>query len=112
MAEYADVSSGQLDLFGVERDGVPTLPAAKSILPEFNSFAAFTVSENSFHQVGSLTIDYAGLADHSQVREVTGALPRVTISGWFHGPPLELPKMDPIKPYITPSLVRCVLVPL
>lgn len=57
---------GALHLFS-SKDGVPT-EAAATIIPKFNTFSFFLVSEKSFHEVAEV------------VRDVQ----RIAISGWFH----------------------------
>ncbi len=58
---------GWLNLFSSE-DGRPT-EAGKMILPKFNTFSFFLVSEKSFHSV----------------EEVVSDTQRIAISGWFRG---------------------------
>lgn len=48
-------------------------------LPLWGNFAFFTVGPNSFHTV----------------REVTSQLPRLAVSGWFHGEELAVPQLVP-----------------
>ena len=57
---------GNLNLFAVEQ-GKPAAIAA-SIIPTFNTFAFFLVSEKSFHEV----------------EEVIRDVQRIAMSGWFH----------------------------
>lgn len=57
---------GALNLFS-SLNGIPTGVKA-TIIPKFNTFSFFLVSEKSFHEVAEV------------VREVQ----RITISGWFH----------------------------
>ena len=57
---------GALNLFASENKQ-PTEIAA-TIIPKFNTFAFFLVSEKSFHEVA----------------EVVRDVPRIAISGWFH----------------------------
>lgn len=57
---------GALNLFS-SKDGIPT-EAAATIIPKFNTFSFFLVSEKSFHEVAEV------------VRDVQ----RLAISGWFH----------------------------
>lgn len=57
---------GALNLFS-SKEGAPT-DAAATILPKFNTFSFFLVSEKSFHEVSEV------------VRDVQ----RIAISGWFH----------------------------
>lgn len=63
---------GALELFNCDDNGDPTYPIADSITPKNNQFVFFKVGERSFHQVGEvISLDF----------------PRITINGWFHGPP-------------------------
>src|SRR3989338_5143948 len=57
---------GALNLFS-SKEGVPAEIAA-SIIPKFNTFSFFLVSEKSFHEV----------------QEVMRDVQRIAISGWFH----------------------------
>ena len=57
---------GALHLFS-SKPGVPT-PAEVTIIPTFNTFAFFLVSNSSFHEV----------------EEVVRDVQRIAISGWFH----------------------------
>ena len=57
---------GALNLFS-SKNGIPT-DAAATIIPKFNTFSFFLVSERSFHEV----------------TEVVRDLQRIAISGWFH----------------------------
>jgi len=57
---------GRLNLLAVDQ-GKPTA-IATSIIPTFNTFACFLVSERSFHEV----------------EEVIRDTQRIAISGWFH----------------------------
>eukprot|EP01083_Nonionella_stella_P241903 844271_1 len=62
---------GALDLFSATPEGHPG-DVAVSLVPKWNSFAFFEVSQKSFHQVAEV------LADKN----------RVSIGGWFHGAPI------------------------
>lgn len=65
---------GALELFNCDGNGDPIYPIADSVSPKNNQFVFFKVGEQSFHQVGEVTsLDY----------------PRITINGWFHGPPMK-----------------------
>ncbi len=57
---------GALHLFS-SKDGIPT-EAAVTIIPKFNTFSFFLVSEKSFHEV----------------TEVVRDVQRIAVSGWFH----------------------------
>lgn len=73
---------GSLDLFATDGDGHPS-HIVRSITPENNAFAFFEVSPVSFHQVSEvLSCDKT----------------RLSINGWFHGPPVPRPKRDPPPP--------------
>lgn len=74
---------GLLDLFDTDSNGQPR-DIVRSILPRFNSFAFFEVSPVSFHQV-------AEVLSEDKVR--------LSVGGWFHGPPISRP-----EPYIEPLL--------
>uniref|UniRef100_A0A0B6ZQG4 Prolyl 4-hydroxylase alpha subunit domain-containing protein n=1 Tax=Arion vulgaris TaxID=1028688 RepID=A0A0B6ZQG4_9EUPU len=66
---------GTLDLFDSDELGQPK-NIVKSIVPKRNSFLFFEVSAASFHQVAEV---------------LTDKMTRLSISGWFHGPPLARP---------------------
>ncbi|KAK3866031.1 hypothetical protein Pcinc_028406 [Petrolisthes cinctipes] len=78
---------GTLDLFDVNEFGQP-LDVVHSIVPQKNSFAFFEVSPISFHQVS----------------EVVSQKKRVSINGWFHGPPIKRPMKDHLSPRIEVSV--------
>lgn len=68
---WTESMGGALELFNCE-DGRPKYPIERKFLPRNNQFVFFKVCSKSFHQVG----------------EVTNVVyPRLTINGWFHGPP-------------------------
>lgn len=71
--EWFEEDGGNLDLFGTV-DGRPD-EVCKSIVPKWNNFVFFEVSQFSFHQVS----------------EVLTSKKRIALSGWFHGPPLKRP---------------------
>lgn len=82
---------GALSLFEVERDGIPKAEPYKSVVPLRNSLFIFLVSVNSFHRVEQLLSDRG----------------RMTIGGWFHGPPLPYPDIIPEpNPYALTSLPK------
>lgn len=66
---------GSLDLFTTDEYKQPK-DVVESLKPEWNSFAFFEVSPVSFHQV-------AEVLSQDKVR--------LSINGWFHGPPIERP---------------------
>eukprot|EP00124_Ichthyophonus_hoferi_P002368 Ihof_evm6s158 gene=Ihof_evmTU6s158 len=77
--DYSKEDGGALDLFNVDGSGSPTT-ISHSLIPAWNSFAFFEVSNLSFHQVA----------------QVVGNKTRLSITGWFHGAPsapLPLPKV-------------------
>lgn len=83
---------GALELFPFDpATGQPTYPIERSFVPQNNQFVFFPVSSVSFHQVA----------------EVTNLVyPRLTINGWFHGPPIVdslPPPFDKIPRSIIPS---------
>lgn len=74
--DWNEQDAGHLDLFNVDPDTAQPCSIAKSLLPKWNTFNFFEVSEKSYHQV----------------REVLSKdKKRVSISGWFHGAPFERP---------------------
>lgn len=62
---------GALELFD-SVNGQPKYPVSRKFSPRNNQFVFFKVCSKSFHQVG-------------EVQNVV--YPRLTINGWFHGPP-------------------------
>ncbi|XP_071444717.1 prolyl 3-hydroxylase OGFOD1 [Hetaerina americana] len=66
---------GTLDLFDIDDYGQPD-KVARSLVPQWNSIVFFEVSHLSFHQVSEVL-----------TRDKT----RLSVSGWFHGPPLRPP---------------------
>lgn len=71
--EKAD--GGSLDLFSTDEHAQPK-DIVKSFTPKWNAFAFFEVSPVSYHQVAEvLSCDKV----------------RLSINGWFHGPPIERP---------------------
>jgi Rps23 Pro-64 3,4-dihydroxylase Tpa1-like proline 4-hydroxylase len=81
--EWKKEDGGRLELFNVDQNGQPD-KIETSLVPEWNSFAFFEVTPYSFHQVSEVLQD-----DRF----------RVSISGWFHGPPIKRP-----PPYIEQPL--------
>jgi len=83
--KWSEKDGGELSLFEPAQVGVPkSLPSVK-IVPKRNSLFIFLVSVNSFHRVEQLLT----------------AKGRMTISGWFHGPPKAYPPVEsPPDPYV------------
>ncbi len=81
--EWKKEDGGCLDLFNVDGDAQPD-QVVKSLVPQWNSFVFFTVTPYSYHQVAEVLQD-----DRF----------RVSISGWFYGPPIERPPT-----YVEPEL--------
>ncbi len=88
--DWSEEDGGHLDLFA--SDAITKLPIQEnsvSLLPRRAAFAFFEVSPQSFHQV----------------REVlTSTKLRVSIGGWFHGPPITRPHQanEPCVPCLPP----------
>lgn len=80
--EWKKEDGGCLELFNVDENGQPD-KIETSLVPEWNSFAFFEVTPYSFHQVSEVLQDERF---------------RVSISGWFHGPPIERPPLYIEKP--------------
>lgn len=79
--DWSEKDGGELSLFDVERTGIPKVQPAKKIVPKRNSLLIFMVSVDSFHRVEQL---YTGKG-------------RLSISGWFRGPPKEYPEIIPAE---------------
>jgi len=77
---------GTLDLFTTDQQGNPGQVALR-LTPSHNSLAFFEVSPVSFHQVS----------------EVTSSRTRLSLGGWFHGPP-GLPRPHRVPPTRAPCL--------
>ncbi|KAG0718355.1 Prolyl 3-hydroxylase OGFOD1 [Chionoecetes opilio] len=78
---------GCLDLFNTDDDGHPK-EVVRSLIPKNNAFAFFEVSPKSFHQVSEVLC-----SDKT----------RISINGWFHGPPIPRPqRKQPAIPPRTP----------
>ncbi|XP_064476633.1 prolyl 3-hydroxylase OGFOD1-like [Ornithodoros turicata] len=77
--EKAD--GGTLDLFDTDSDGQPR-DVVTSLVPRSNTIVFFEVTPVSFHQV-------AEVLSEDKVR--------LSVGGWFHGPPVERP-----EPYVEP----------
>ncbi|XP_005095916.1 prolyl 3-hydroxylase OGFOD1 [Aplysia californica] len=85
---WSSVDGGALDLFDIDEHAQPR-DVVKSIVPKRNNFLFFEVSSKSFHQVAEV------LSEDKT---------RLSISGWFHGPPLARPQpyvdsLPPALPY-------------
>ncbi|RUS77524.1 hypothetical protein EGW08_014708 [Elysia chlorotica] len=83
---WCQADGGTLDLFDATDLGHPK-SIIKSVVPKRNSFLFFEVSALSFHQVAEV------LSEDKT---------RLSISGWFHGPPLSRPEppMDTLPPAV------------
>ncbi|XP_064387306.1 prolyl 3-hydroxylase OGFOD1-like [Halichondria panicea] len=68
--EWSKEDGGSLDLFTVDGKGQPS-SICQSLIPDSNNFIFFDVNAVSFHQVS----------------EVLSTKTRLSVSGWFHGPP-------------------------
>lgn len=79
---WKQIDGGGLDLFTVDENGQPDR-ISKSLIPVRNNFVFFEVTPVSFHQVAEI------LSEDKT---------RLSISGWFHGPPIDRP-----PPYIEPK---------
>ncbi|XP_041359962.1 prolyl 3-hydroxylase OGFOD1-like [Gigantopelta aegis] len=86
---WSSADGGTLDLFDTDENGQPR-NIVKSICPQRNCLALFEVTEKSFHQVAEVLSRYKT---------------RLSITGWYHGPPISRP-----PPFIEPaaSLTPCV----
>ncbi|XP_063169033.1 prolyl 3-hydroxylase OGFOD1 [Candoia aspera] len=82
---------GTLDLFSTD-DHFQPLQIVKSLVPSWNSLIFFEVSPVSFHQVSEV---------------VSKENCRLSVSGWFHGPPVARPARH-VEPRIprTPHIPR------
>lgn len=70
--EWTARMGGALELFAGNADVAPVYPVVRRLPPRNNQLVFFRVGQRSFHQVGEVTsLEY----------------PRLTINGWFHGPP-------------------------
>ena len=68
LSDFEEGEGGSLNLF-TDAGGMPG-KVAKKIIPRFNTFAFFEVSNISFHEV----------------EEVIAEKQRITLGGWFHDP--------------------------
>ncbi|XP_066493351.1 prolyl 3-hydroxylase OGFOD1 [Tiliqua scincoides] len=75
---------GTLDLFSTDDHFQPQL-ITKSLVPSWNSLTFFEVSPVSFHQVAEV---------------ISQGKCRLSVSGWFHGPPIARPPrhVEPLLP--------------
>ena len=80
---------GALELLEVDSNGQAGA-TVKSLLPSWNSFVCFEVSNHSFHQVAEVTSDKL----------------RLSIGGWFHAV-----APTPLPPYLTPLPTEVALSP-
>ncbi|XP_029830714.3 prolyl 3-hydroxylase OGFOD1 [Ixodes scapularis] len=78
---WKESDGGALDLFDVDTHNCPR-DIVRSVVPRYNSLAFFEVSPVSFHQVAEV------LSEDKL---------RLSIGGWFHGPPIQRP-----PPYVGP----------
>ncbi|XP_066278114.1 prolyl 3-hydroxylase OGFOD1-like [Branchiostoma lanceolatum] len=74
------VDGGTLDLFSSSEGRIKPEKVVKSLLPTRNSLVFFEVTASSFHQVAEV------LATDKR---------RLSMGGWFHGPPLARPAQSP-----------------
>ncbi|XP_066860783.1 prolyl 3-hydroxylase OGFOD1 [Anser cygnoides] len=81
---------GTLDLFSTDEHFQPQ-KIIKSLMPSWNTLVFFEVSPVSFHQVSEI------LSEEKC---------RLSVSGWFHGPPIDRP-----APYIEAPLPRSPHIP-
>lgn len=86
--DWNEELGGTLDLFGVDEHNQPNSIVA-SFTPAWNSLFFFEVNPVSFHQVAEV------LTDQKE---------RLSISGWFHGPPISRPPhyQEPLLPLCKP----------
>mmetsp|Transcript_22947 Transcript_22947/g.40648 ORF Transcript_22947/g.40648 Transcript_22947/m.40648 type:complete len:496 (-) Transcript_22947:114-1601(-) len=81
--DWSVEDGGTLDLFTVDKDFQPN-GMYKRIVPKRNTMIMFEVSKRSYHQVAQVLSDSKW---------------RVSIGGWFHGPPAPIPEgWKPIAP--------------
>ncbi|XP_023218825.1 prolyl 3-hydroxylase OGFOD1-like [Centruroides sculpturatus] len=100
---WKEEDGGSLQLFDCDKKSHPG-DIVKTFLPVWNNFVFFEVSETSFHQVEEvLSLDKT----------------RLSISGWFHGPPLKrsnpcfLSTYDFVSPeYISETVFRSWINPI
>lgn len=83
---------GTLDLFDTDKNGQPK-NIVRSLVPQWNTFAFFEVSPISFHQVAEV---------------LSKDKTRLSINGWFHGPPIDRPPKyeEPPRPFLCPKHVE------
>ncbi|XP_064626041.1 prolyl 3-hydroxylase OGFOD1-like [Lineus longissimus] len=86
---WKDGDGGALEIFNTDENRLPK-DVIRSIFPKWNSFAFFEVNPVSFHQVAEV---------------LTEDKTRLSVNGWFHGPPILRPEpfvelRKPLRPYI------------
>ncbi|XP_052257592.1 prolyl 3-hydroxylase OGFOD1-like [Dreissena polymorpha] len=81
--DWSEKDGGALHLYSVDENIQPK-DVVKSIVPVRNNFVFFEVSPGSYHQVAEV---------------LSESKTRLSIAGWFHGPPIKRP-----KPFIEPAL--------
>ncbi|CAG0885374.1 unnamed protein product [Darwinula stevensoni] len=94
--DWCSEDGGALDLFLVDDKGEPS-KMVKSILPKRNQFMFFRVIPSSYHQVSEVT---------AKTKK------RLSINGWFHGPPIKRPSpyVEPFPPRLLPCFIELELV--
>jgi len=85
--EWVAADGGSLDIFTGANGLAKT--RVRSLVPQWNSFVFFEVSPKSFHQVSEILSD---------------SRKRLTVGGWFHGKPLNIPTpaKDPDRVFSKP----------
>ncbi|XP_052749858.1 prolyl 3-hydroxylase sudestada1 isoform X2 [Galleria mellonella] len=78
---------GALELLACDARGRPRR-VARRVFPRNNMLAFFQVGPHSFHQVGEV---------------LSLELPRLSINGWFHGPPPPGSELEPAPPEPEPE---------
>lgn len=107
---WSEEDGGTLDLYSTDGSCIrhtpsscgpyhhfPSLPAAsqqpdevvQSLLPKWNSFVFFEVSPVSFHRVAEV---------------MSASQTRLSVAGWYHGPPLEYPEVQINIPGFSPPV--------
>ena len=107
---WSEEDGGTLDLYSTDGSSIhhapsssgpshhfPSLPAAsqqpdevvQSLLPKWNSFVFFEVSPVSFHRVSEV---------------MSASQTRLSVAGWYHGPPLEYPEVQMNIPGFSPPV--------
>lgn len=67
-SNWSQEDGGELELFSINSQGNPN-KVVKKIIPKFNQFNLFTVSDKSFHQISEV---------------ISKEKARISISGWFY----------------------------